>query len=175
MTTTRPHAARVGTTVALAEVCHICHTQRIPPSDAASWTLACTPCRRLDRRIVADHGLAQCTPLWGGVHGTARPSLQGTLLRGLPFRAATDALRAHHLEWVTAMAAAEGSGLVTLAGDDLSRSRIVDWETWQAAYPATPEAIVAGYQAYVRGVHPWIDSVEPRVADSRWLTGLLAV
>ena len=104
----------------------------------------------------------------------ARPSLQQNLLRGLPYEAAKEALRTHHLEWVTVMAAVDGlPEVLRLVGDDLSESRITDWEAWQAAYPATPEAVVAAYQAYVRGVHPWIDSVEPRVADSRWLTALL--
>jgi hypothetical protein len=46
----------------------------------------------------------------------------------------------------------------------------VRWEQWQEEFPASVGASARAYQALICQVHPWIDSVEPRVADLAWLS-----
>ncbi|MGV8965547.1 MAG: hypothetical protein ACOH2F_04650 [Cellulomonas sp.] len=48
----------------------------------------------------------------------------------------------------------------------------VRWAEWQSEFPASIAASARAYQLVVRRVHPWIDSVEPRVADLDWLSAL---
>jgi hypothetical protein len=169
-----PSRPRTSSAVPLTDVCHICHRGLIRPSDGSAWTVACAQCRRIDRRLGAEYGPTQCTPLWGGAPGVARPNLHETLMRGLPFEQALDALRWHHARGTLALAASDaGPDLLDVPGDDVDAATITDWPAWQAAHPATVDAVAEAYQDYVRAVHPWIDSVEPRVADRSWLVGLL--
>jgi hypothetical protein len=170
-----PARPATSVNVPLAEVCHVCHRGLLRPSEGAAWTVACARCRRIDRRLGQQHGVTQCTPLWGGSPGVARPNLHQTLLRGPSFEQALDVLRWRHTRETIAMASAEPlARVLDVPGDDVDGARIVDWATWETSYPATDDAIAAAYQDYVSAVHPWIDSVEPRVGDRSWLVGLLA-
>jgi len=46
----------------------------------------------------------------------------------------------------------------------------VRWEQWQEEFAASVDASARAYQALIYQVQPWIDSVEPRVADLAWLS-----
>jgi hypothetical protein len=176
MTTTNvPARPSTSSSVTVSEVCHVCHRGLIGPSDGSTWSVACARCRRIDRRLGQEYGLTQCTPLWGAAPGVPRPSLHGTLMRGPSFEHALDALRWHHTRRTLALASSDASAdLLEVPGDDVDDARITDWGAWQAAHPATDDAVAAAYQDFVRTVHPWVDSVEPRVDDRAWLVGLLA-
>jgi hypothetical protein len=171
-----PARPATSVNVPLAEVCHVCHRGLIGPSDGSTWSVACGRCRRIDGRLGQEYGLTQCTPLWGGSPGVARPSLHETLMRVLSFEHALDALRWHHTRRTLALASTDAAAdLLEVPGDDVDAARITDWDAWRAAHPASDDAVAAAYQDFVRAVHPWVDSVEPRVDDRSWLAGLLAV
>lgn len=40
-------------------------------------------------------------------------------------------------------------------------------------FPASALASARAYQEYVERLHPWIETVEPRVTDVEWLAGLI--
>ena len=64
----------------------------------------------------------------------------------------------------------EGGG----RGDGEERGgHVVRWEEWARCFPASDEASARAYQRYTTQVHPWIETVEPRVADLEWLVGVL--
>ncbi|GGC13745.1 hypothetical protein [Cellulomonas carbonis] len=164
----------------VASVCASCARRVVPIRHRFSWSFLCGTCSALDRAIAAPYGAAALTPhhgqadedrgaLWARLFPDRAPGTRVSIGRDGDVHtqtiAGTDAwharLGAHRTAAVAAVATAAG-----LAGT-------VEWTRFAAAAPTSPEATAAGYLAYVTAVHPWVDSVEPRVADLAWLTAVV--
>ena len=172
--------------VPLGKVCHICHRalgrQVVAERDLGrllaqtAWTKVCGRCASIDAQLAAAYGARMLTPVDPRVTGgdVLHNRLWGDGEHGFGTR-----LRHHHLDAVLALAEeGEAAGVKRLAAKYPGGppwARFLRWEAWQTLFPPSLDASVRGYQDYVEGVHPWIDSVEPRVADAGWLAGIAAL
>lgn len=159
-------------TVSVFAVCHVC--QRAPVCKRAGRQVgrACAQCLHIETRIAAAYGARLLTPLDDGwatgnqvlhyrLWGPATPSLE-------------ELLRNHHLGRVKQLRAEAESlgvrGLVIRYPGGPPWALYLSEGPWSEQYAASRLASVHGYQDYVTAVHPWVDSVEPRVADVEWLS-----
>ena len=182
-----------------AKVCRLCVREVMPVHPGSSGSLCCGRCQRLDRALARQVGASTMTPLDG--HGSsARWSLFGRLFPDrVPQEVEEVVTRAdgstmtvtvvvqpepHPLALLTehggalglamAQAAVEvDGGPASLRDGGEGGGHLVRWDEWARCFPASDEASARAYQRYVAQVHPWIDTVEPRVADHEWLAGLL--
>lgn len=170
----------------VATACHLCGREAVAIRSRFSWTFACPTCRRIDRALALPYGARSMTPLEG----------QDGENRGTMFERVHPDLadRTHRTEStstgrlvvsITDDVPASATGLVRLRRFRVERlvamasaldpepvGPFVNWARWQQAFPASAAASAAAYQEFVRTAHPWIDSVEPRVADLEWLITL---
>ncbi|MDT0166071.1 hypothetical protein Q9R32_10920 [Actinotalea sp. AC32] len=165
----------------VASVCAACARRVVPIRHRFSWSFLCGTCSALDRAIAAPYGAASLTPH----HGQADAD-RGTLwARLFPDRAPTTEVSiGRHGDFVTrtvvgsdawqARLGGHRSTAVATVATSAGLAGTVAWERFAAIAPASPDATAAGYLAYVTAVHPWVDSVEPRLADLAWLTELVA-
>ena len=185
-----------------ATVCHICVREVTPrsPYPGGSRSFGCERCRRLDRALARPFGARAMTPLEG--QSSVRGSLLGRLFpdrvpheveevatraNGLtmtvrvltepdphPMTLLRDHARALGLAMVQAAVEVNG-GPASLQNSGENGASVVRWEEWAGCFPASDEASARAYQRYVAQAHPWIETVEPRVADLEWLVGVLRV
>ncbi|MBI9115824.1 hypothetical protein [Sanguibacter suaedae] len=158
--------------IGISELCHVCHRARVhAQTTIQSLARACTRCLSLDRALGAPFGARLLTPL---DEGTDPGSVLHNRLWGSPGRDLAKRLRAHHhsqVDELTAQARASGLSSLQVRYPGASPiAQMIDWDAWPQEFPAGPEYTVAGYQRYVQEVHPWVDSVEPRVCDTAWLS-----
>ena len=159
--------------MALADVCHICHRAPVrAPTDDGRRSKACAPCVAIDAHLATTFGLKLLSPIddtWGTGDQVLHHRLWGPAAQGVATR-----LRDHHSSATMRLnGRAESVGvrhlLARFPAGPLWASWL-RWDAWQAQFPPSLDMSVRGYQAYVVAVHPWIDSVEPRVADITWLS-----
>jgi hypothetical protein len=164
--------------VSVFQVCHVCrrdaaHTAR--RTRVGDRGRACLRCVRLDARLAHPFGVALLTRL--------DPTL-ARLANVLEHRLFPDRLElvdprvkdAHlaAMQRLAEEAADEGvPRLVVRYPAGPPQSSHVRWEAWQERFPPSDLESARAYQRYVTDLHPWIDSVEPRVADLDWLVGVL--
>ena len=166
-----------ATDLPVDRLCHICHhaTGR-PLNGDRQWSIACSRCAAIDALLATFYGARMLTPIDPRVTGgqVLHNRLWGDGVHGVTGRA-----RRQHLEAVLAMATtAEAAGAESLTARFPGAppwARVVLWPQWQELFPASLDASVRGYQEYVEVVHPWIDSVEPRITDADWMRGIAAL
>ncbi len=181
-----------------ATVCHVCVREvlRFYPGSSRPWI--CGRCRRLDRALGRAFGASSMTPHDSQL-SWSRSSLLGRLFPDrVPQEVEEVVTRAdgstatarlviqpehHPLALLTEHAVALGLAMVEAAvevdGGPASLrgaadgEHLVRWDEWAQCFPASDEASARAYQRYVAQAHPWIETVEPRVADLGWLVGVL--
>lgn len=192
---TYPWSPAEGCALPVAQVCHVCVRAAVPVASRFFWYFLCPRCRSIEARLARPLGHHSMTP-HDGQAGNGRSSVYGRLFRdrlgGLEVEGvavADDAggarganrvvtrdvsgegslwltrLTGHKVEVATAMADE------AFAGEDADP---IPWAQWSERFPASALASARAYQEYVERLHPWIETVEPRVTDVEWLVGLVA-
>ena len=159
--------------MALADVCHVCQRATVrQPTEDGRRSRACTPCVAIDAELALAYGARLISPIddtWATGDDVLHHRLWGPAADGVGAR-----LRDHHASATMRLNdTAEEAGVQHLVARYPAAplwASWLRWDAWQRLFPPSPQASAHGYQAYVAAVHPWIDSVEPRIADVAWLS-----
>lgn len=156
----------------ISDLCHVCQRALVrtmlPGSPAAR---ACEQCLEIDSALGAPFLARLLTPLDPG-RADGRAVLHDRLW-GAAAASVHTRLRAHHVREIRRLAdqarAVGLEGLHVRCPGGPPWASVVSWDAWTRQFPSSVAARLAGYQRYAAAVHPWIDSVEPRVSDLGWL------
>jgi len=179
---TAPWCKAPGCRLPVACLCHICAREAVPVAGRFSWSFLCRTCTRIERALAAPYGLGATTP-HRGQQETSRETLFGHLHpervdhEDVSIGVSDGGMLSVRINEVEPPDGSPKSGLFSFSRANAQRmgerfDRDVPWVQWQDQFPASARASAEAYQRYVTEVHPWIESVEPRVADLGWLTQL---
>jgi len=179
---TAPWCQAAGCRLPVACLCHVCAREAVPVAGRFSWSFLCRTCTRIERALAAPYGLGAATP-HRGQQESSRETLFGHLHpervdhEDVSIAVSDGGTLSVKINEVKPPEGSSTSGLVSFFRARTQRmgerfDHDVPWVQWQEQFPATAGASAEAYQRYITEVHPWIESVEPRVADLGWLTQL---
>ena len=179
---TAPWCKAAGCRLPVACLCHVCAREAVPVAGRFSWSFLCRTCTRIERALAAPYGLGAATP-HRGQQESSRETLFGHLHpervdhEDVSIAVSDGGTLSVKINEVKPPEGSSTSGLVSFFRARTQRmgerfDHDVPWVQWQEQFPATAGASAEAYQRYITEVHPWIESVEPRVADLGWLTQL---
>lgn len=183
---TAPWRHAPGCCLPVALLCAICAREAVEVRYRFGWTFLCRRCTAIDREIARPLGTGELTPhrspcfegatVFGRLFPARRADRQAVPTTdargGAPEASQREADPDSALMQLLAFGKAQARHLATTVPEPHHAPGKPLWDDWMLTHPVSAHASATAFQRFVEEVHPWIASVEPRVADAAWLAEL---